>query len=219
MPLSFFALREAQVLAIVDYDAGNLRSVQRACRKVGLTAEIVADPRLVESADRIIFPGVGAATSAVDTLKERGLDKALLSAFQKGTPILGICLGAQIILEHTEEDDRDCLGIVEGICTRFEPDDPTLKVPHMGWNGVEVTQPHPLLEGVENGDEFYFVHSYFPRPSHAGNVYAVTDYGTSFCSALGRKNLFATQFHLEKSGRFGLSVLSRFAHWDGCLTT
>lgn len=207
------------MLAIVDYDAGNLRSVQRACSKVGVAAEIVADPHVIESAERIIFPGVGAATSAVDTLKERGLDKALLSAFQQGTPILGICLGAQIVLEHTEEDSRDCLGIVEGVCIRFEPDDPTMKVPHMGWNGVEITQPHPLLEGIENGDEFYFVHSYFPCPTNKDNVYAVTDYGTRFCSALGKKNLFATQFHLEKSGRFGLSVLSRFAHWDGSVTT
>jgi|TARA_B100000315_G_scaffold256845_1_gene303862 glutamine amidotransferase len=205
------------MLAIVDYDAGNLRSVQRACAKVGMAAEIVADPRLVESAERIIFPGVGAATSAVDTLRERGLDEALLSAFERGTPILGICLGAQITLEHTEEDDRDCLGMVEGVCRRFEPQDPAMKVPHMGWNGVEITQPHPLLEGVEDGDEFYFVHSYFPCPSSQDNIYAVTDYGTRFCSALGRQNLFATQFHLEKSGRFGLSVLSRFAHWNGCV--
>lgn len=207
------------MLAIVDYDAGNLRSVQRACSEVGVAAEIVADPHLIESAERIIFPGVGAATSAVDTLKERGLDKALLSAFQQGTPILGICLGAQIVLEHTEEDNRDCLGIVEGVCIRFEPDDPSMKVPHMGWNGVEITQPHPLLEGIENGDEFYFVHSYFPCPTNKENVYAVTDYSTRFCSALGKKNLFATQFHLEKSGRFGLSVLNRFAHWDGSVRT
>lgn len=203
------------MLVIVDYDAGNLRSVQRACSKIGVQAEISADPRLVESADRIIFPGVGSATSAVDTLKERGLDRALYSAFEKGTPILGICLGAQIILEHTEEGGRDCLGMIEGICRRFEPDDPAMKVPHMGWNSVEVVQPHPLLEGIEQGDEFYFVHSYYASPTDRENIYGITEYGNRFCSVLGKRNLFATQFHLEKSGRFGLSVLSRFADWDG----
>jgi len=203
------------MLVIVDYDAGNLRSVQRACSKVGVKAEISSDPLMVESAERIIFPGVGAATSAVDTLKSRGLDRALLASFKQGTPILGICLGAQIILEHTEEDNRDCLGIIEGICKRFEPDDPALKVPHMGWNGVEIVQPHPLLEGIEKGDEFYFVHSYYACLTKPENIYAMTTYGTRFCSVLGERNLIATQFHLEKSGQFGLSVLSRFAEWDG----
>jgi glutamine amidotransferase len=213
----FFLQPEVKMLVIVDYDAGNLRSVQRACSKVGVEAQISADPRLVENAQRIIFPGVGAATSAVDTLKERGLDRALLSAFERGTPILGICLGAQIILEHTEEDDRDCLGMIEGICRRFEPEDPAMKVPHMGWNGVEIVQPHPMLEGIENGDEFYFVHSYYAFPTSPENVFGVSEYGTRFCSVLGKRNLIATQFHLEKSGEFGLSVLSRFADWDGRL--
>jgi len=207
------------MLAIVDYDAGNLRSVLRACHRVGLDAEITADPVVVEAAERIIFPGVGAATSAVDTLRARGLDRALTAAFAKGTPILGICLGAQIILEHTEEDERDCLALVEGICRRFEPADRNLKVPHIGWNGVDVVQPHPLLVDVEDGDEFYFVHSYFPCPVHKENIFGVTEYGQSFCSAVGKENLFATQFHLEKSGEFGLKVLARFGRWDGRVPT
>ena len=203
------------MLAIVDYDAGNLRSVQRACQRVGLDAEITTDAAVVEAADRIIFPGVGAATSAVDTLRARGLDRALGAAFAKGTPILGICLGAQIILEHTEEDGRECLGLIEGICRRFEPEDRQLKVPHIGWNGVKVVRAHPLLDGVRDGDEFYFVHSYFPCPVHQENVFGITEYGQPFCSVVGRGNLFATQFHLEKSGEFGLGVLARFGEWDG----
>ncbi len=205
------------MITIIDYDAGNLRSVQRACRHVGVESRITADPELVMQAERIVFPGVGAATSAVDTLRERKLDVALKSAFEQGIPILGICLGAQIVLEYTAEDNRQCLGLVPGECKLFEPRDRALKVPHMGWNGVRVIQPHPLLESVADGDEFYFVHSYYPCPSNEVNIYAVTEYGLDFCSALGKDNLFATQFHLEKSGQFGLSVLERFSDWDGTI--
>jgi glutamine amidotransferase len=205
------------MITIIDYEAGNLRSVQRACSRVGAESLITADPELVKSAERIIFPGVGSATSAVDTLRERKLDEALKSAFSKGIPIFGICLGTQIILEYTQEDDRQCLGIVEGACKRFEPPDNSLKVPHMGWNGVKVVQPHPLLESVKDGDEFYFVHSYYPCPRDTSNIYGVTDYGVEFCSVVGKRNLFATQFHIEKSGQFGLSILERFCHWDGMI--
>lgn len=205
------------MITIIDYEAGNLRSVQRACHKVGAESVITADPDQVRNADRIIFPGVGTAASAVDTLRERKLDEALTYAFDQGVPILGICLGTQIILEFTEEDERQCLGLVDGVCKRFEPEDRLLKVPHMGWNGVRVTQPHPLLESVSDGDEFYFVHSYYPCPTNKADVFGVTEYGVEFCSALGKKNLFATQFHLEKSGQFGLSVLQRFSSWDGTI--
>ena len=205
------------MITIIDYEAGNLRSVQRACHRVGVDSLVTADPELVRNAERIIFPGVGAATSAVDTLRERKLDEALKDAFSQGIPILGICLGTQIILEFTEEDERQCLGIVEGVCKRFQPADRSLKVPHMGWNGVKVVQPHPLLESVKDGDEFYFVHSYYPCPTNTSNIYGVTEYGLEFCSVVGKRNLFATQFHIEKSGQFGLSVLERFSNWDGKL--
>lgn len=200
---------------IVDYDAGNLRSVQRACAAVGLDADISDDASTVESASRIIFPGVGAAHSAVDTLRNRGLDEALKSAFAKGTPILGICLGAQIVLEFTEEDRRDCLGLIEGVCERFDFPDRALKVPHIGWNEVEIIKPHPLLRQISSGDEFYFVHSYFTVPTHQEAIYGKTEYGIEFCSMLGRDNLFATQFHLEKSGRMGLAILDEFQRWEG----
>lgn len=203
------------MITIIDYNAGNLRSVQRACSRVGADSRITSDPDDVMSADRIIFPGVGSAASAVDTLRDRKLDIALKSAFDQGIPIMGICLGTQIILEYTEEDERMCLGLIEGECKRFEPEDRALKVPHMGWNGIKVVQPHPLLESVKDGDEFYFVHSYYPCPTNASDIYGITDYELSFCSALGKKNLFATQFHIEKSGQFGLAVLERFCNWDG----
>lgn len=202
-------------VAIVDYDAGNLRSVQRACQAVGLDGFITASPEEVLAADKIIFPGVGSSVSAVDTLHDRGLFDVLIEAFHKGTPLLGICLGSQIVLEHTEEGDKDCLGLIDGVVERFDFADRTYKVPHIGWNEINIAQPHPLLRQVEDGDEFYFVHSYFTRPTQQANVVATTDYNINFCSILANDNLFATQFHLEKSGRKGLSILAEFASWEG----
>ncbi|MDZ7669082.1 MAG: imidazole glycerol phosphate synthase subunit HisH [Gammaproteobacteria bacterium] len=200
---------------IIDYDAGNLRSVQRACREVGLEAEISADPDRVRRADRIIFPGVGAAGSAMQSLTASGLDQALTEAIRAGTPVFGICLGLQISLDRSEENDTATLGLIPGRVRRFAFDKPELKVPHMGWNEVRVVQPHPLLAGVKAGDEFYFVHGYYPEPEHTADVYAVTDYEIEFAAALGRDNYFGMQCHPEKSGRVGLDVLRRFAAWDG----
>ena len=200
---------------IIDYGSGNLRSVQRACQAVGLDGFITASPEEVLAADKIIFPGVGSSVSAVDTLHDRGLFDALIEAFQKGTPLLGICLGSQIVLEHTEEGDKDCLGLIDGVVERFDFADRTYKIPHIGWNEISISQPHPLLRQVEDGDEFYFVHSYFTRPTQQANVIATTDYNINFCSILAKDNLFATQFHLEKSGKKGLSILAEFASWEG----
>jgi len=203
------------VLAIVDYDAGNLFSVARACRAVDQESIITADPAVVRKAERIIFPGVGAAGSAVRALAERGLDAALRDAFLGGTPILGICLGCQIVLTRTEEDDTECLDLVPGSCHRIAVTDPSIKVPHIGWNEVRLTQQHPVLRDICDGDAFYFVHSYFPAPARAADVYGVTDHGQEFACIIGRDNLIAMQFHPEKSGRFGLALLRRFAQWDG----
>lgn len=200
---------------IIDYDAGNLRSVARACAEVGLSAKISADWREVEKAERIIFPGVGAAPSAMRSLKGAGLDRALIEAFQAGTPTLGICLGLQISLDHSEEGGTPTLGLISGRVARFDFSDQSLKVPHMGWNEVRVTRAHALLEEIEPGDEFYFVHSYFPRPSDASVVYAETAYEDDFCCALGTDNYFGVQFHPEKSGRVGLRLLEKFAAWGG----
>jgi glutamine amidotransferase len=202
------------MITIIDYNAGNIRSVLRACREVGADAATTSDPSAVVKAERIIFPGVGAAPSAMAYLKETGLDAALTSAFKAGIPILGICIGAQIILESSEEGNQKCLVLVPGKTVRFRLRDKRLKIPHMGWNEVKVVQPHPLLEGIRAGDEFYFVHSYYPQPADAKNIYAVADYGGDFCAALGYKNIFATQFHPEKSGRLGLKILERFTRWN-----
>jgi len=200
---------------IVDYDAGNVRSVQRACEYVGMKAEISADPDVVAKADRVIFPGVGSAVSAVDTLRARGLDEALHAFYQSGRPLLGICLGLQILLQHTEEGDKPCLGMVEGACERFDFADRSFKVPHIGWNEVAFTREHPMLSQLESGDEFYFVHSYYAKPRHEENSLGITTYGDrTFCSVIGKDNLFATQFHLEKSGKLGLKLLEAFKNWS-----
>lgn len=203
------------MVVIVDYDAGNLASVLRACREVGAKAEISGDPVRVRDAERVVFPGVGAAGSAMRSLRASGVGAALVDAFQAGTPILGICLGLQISLDRSEENDTETLGLVPGEVRRFRLDDPALKVPHMGWNAVRVVQEHPVLGGIEEGDEFYFVHAYRPVPAQARHVLAESEYEGAFCSALGCGNLVATQFHPEKSGRVGLRLLERFLAWDG----
>jgi imidazole glycerol-phosphate synthase subunit HisH len=203
------------MITIVDYNAGNIRSVLRACAEVGAEAEITNDPRKVQKATKIIFPGVGAAPSAMEYLTRTGLDIALKFAFKEGVPILGICIGAQIVLKESEEGPQTCLGLVPGKTVRFNLTNKTLKIPHMGWNEVKVVQSHPLLKGIKPGDEFYFVHSYYPQPADKKSVYAVADYGGDFCCALGYKNLFAAQFHAEKSGMLGLELLARFIKWEG----
>ena len=200
---------------IIDYDAGNLRSVARACAEVGLAAKITADPRIVSKASRIIFPGVGAAPSAMKSLKREGLDAALIDAFHAGTPMLGICLGLQISLEYSEEGDTPTLALIAGRVRRFDFADKRLKVPHMGWNEVKPVRAHPLLDGLESGDAFYFVHSFFPQPEDASIVYAKASYEHDFCCALGVQNYFGVQFHPEKSGRVGLRLIEEFASWDG----
>ena len=203
------------MIVIVDYDAGNVRSVQRACVEVGGDAVISNDPADVAHAERVIFPGVGAAGAAMRNLRARGLDAALVAAVQAGTPVLGICMGMQIALDRSEENDQETLGLVAGRVRRFAFANPALKVPHMGWNAVSVRRPHPLLNGLEQGDECYFVHAYYPVPEDPDVVCAVADYEGEFCCALARGSFFATQFHPEKSGRVGLGLLERFAAWDG----
>ena len=205
----------ADPIVIIDYDAGNLRSVQRACGEVGADAVISNDPARVRAASRIIFPGVGAAGSAMVSLRRGGLAKALRSAVEDGKPVLGICLGLQISLRHSEENDTETLGLIPGETRRFRLDRPDLKIPHMGWNEVRPVKPHPLLDGIEAGDEFYFVHAYYPAPEDQACVYALSTYEDDFAVAVGRGNYFGVQFHPEKSGRVGLRMLDRFTRWDG----
>lgn len=203
------------MILIIDYQAGNLTSVKRALDHLGLPSQISADPAELGRADRIIFPGVGHAGTAMQVLRRTGLDEALRAAYAEGKPILGLCLGSQIALTHSEEGDTPCLDLLPGRCPKFSLADPKLKIPHMGWNTVTVTRPHPILKDVQPGDEFYFVHSYYPQPADPAACFATSDYELVFPAAIGRRNLFATQFHPEKSGRVGLSLLRNFADWDG----
>ena len=203
------------MIVIVDYDAGNLKSVQRACKKVGMTALISDDPEKVSRADKVIFPGVGSAESAMVTLKDKGLDTALNEVAQKGRPVLGICLGLQILLDHTEEGNKDCLGLVGGASERFRFSVGDIKVPHIGWNAISLVGSHPMVENIMSGDQFYFVHSYRAKLVDEKEVIATTEYGdSSFCSILGKDNLFATQFHAEKSGELGLKIMKAFSDWS-----
>jgi glutamine amidotransferase len=203
------------MVLIVDYEAGNLTSVRRALDHLSIPCRLTSDPEDLRNADRIVLPGVGHAKSAMANLRLRGLDEALREAFVRGTPILGICLGAQIVLSRSEEGDTPCLDLVRGACKRFRLSDPALKIPHMGWNQVKVTREHPVLGCLPAGAELYFVHSYYPEPTSSDKVLATCDYGTSFAAALGDKNLVATQFHPEKSGKLGLRLLESFARWNG----
>ena len=203
------------MIVIIDYAAGNLTSVKRALDYLNIPALISPDPEIVAAAERIIFPGVGHAAAAMQTLRQRGLDRALKDAFAAGTPILGICLGTQIILTHAEEGDTSCLGLIPGTVPRFALSNPALKVPHMGWDSITAKRRHPVLRDFRQGDEFYFVHSYYPKPSDNSAVIATCDYGIGFAAAVGMKNLVGTQFHPEKSGPAGLSILKNFASWDG----
>ena len=201
---------------IVDYKAGNVRSVQRACKHLGMEASISADPEAVRKADKLIFPGVGSADSAMDTLADTGLGEAVLDFHATGKPLLGICLGLQIALDFTEEGERDCLGLVAGRCRKFAFADPAVKVPQIGWNAVAFTGEHPMLRQSQSGDVFYFVHSYYAQPEDAALTLGLTDYGgTEFASIVAKDNFFATQFHLEKSGALGLRLLAAFADWKG----
>jgi glutamine amidotransferase len=202
------------VIVIIDYQAGNLTSVVRSLKALGVEGTVTQDPAVVAQATRVIFPGVGAAGKAMATLRELGLDQALRQSFQRRIPILGICLGAQIIMEHSEENDTPCLGLLPGR-TRALSRSEGLKIPHMGWNRVRFLRDHPVFKGLPEGAEYYFVHSYYPAPTEASMVVGVTDHGLEFPSAIGWRNLVATQFHPEKSGRFGLQILQNFLAWDG----
>jgi glutamine amidotransferase len=205
------------LLAIVDYKAGNLTSVKLACEALGCAGVITADPVVIRSADRIVFPGVGAAGSAMRNLHELGLAAVLRECVAGGIPFLGICVGTQILFDFSEEDGgTDCLGILPGRVALFHPADPRDKVPHMGWNQVHHRRNHPLLAGIADGSDFYFVHSYYPRPACADDVLGATEFaGVTFAAMVGRGNVAAVQFHVEKSGPVGLQMLANFMTWNG----
>ena len=208
------------MIAILDYRAGNLTSVERALRHLGFSCRITFDHDQIRKAERIVFPGVGAAGKSMADVKELGLDTLLRERLESGVPILGICVGLQILLDYSEENDTPCLGIIPGKVRLFPKDlqdvkGERLKVPHMGWNSVTFTQRHPLFEKIPPESEFYFVHSYYPDPNRPQQVAAKTEYGISFASGVLYNNLLAVQFHPEKSGPPGLQLLHNFCTWDG----
>jgi glutamine amidotransferase len=208
------------VIAIIDYKAGNLKSVERALHNIGFPCRVTNDTAQILASEKIIFPGVGAAGQAIEDLKRTGLDRVLKQAFKDATPMMGICLGAQVILDRSEENESACLGLIRGSVKRFpyhllSNNKERLKIPHMGWNGVQLVKRHPVMEGIMTKEEFYFVHSYYPAPEAPDCVIGVTEYGITFPTVIGLRNLIATQFHPEKSGRAGLRILKNFCNWDG----
>lgn len=202
------------MLAILDYKAGNQTSVRRALDHLGIPCVITADPAVIAGAHGVIFPGVGAAGQAMNELLTTGLDKVLKDQVQAGKPLLGICVGCQIMLDYSPENDTKALGIVPGECRLFnaawtEEDGRPIRVPHMGWNRIVQKRPCELLKGIEPEAEFYFVHSYYPAPPES-YVIATCTYGEEFCAIHGGPGLWAVQFHPEKSGRPGLALLRNF---------
>ncbi|MHB1006202.1 MAG: imidazole glycerol phosphate synthase subunit HisH [Chloroflexota bacterium] len=200
-------------LAVVDYGAGNLRSVAKAFAYVGLTPTVTSVPAEVLAADAVVLPGVGAAGDAMRSLRRLGLVEVLRAFVASGRPFLGVCLGMQVLLTVSDEGgEQPCLNLVPGR-VRLLP--PGLKVPHMGWNQVRLRHEHPLFAGIPDDANFYFVHSYYCDPSDADSVLGETEYGLNFCSALTRANVVGTQFHPEKSGDPGLQVYRNFLVWAG----
>jgi len=205
------------VITVVDYKAGNLTSVRLAFEHLGAEVEITDRPEPILAASRVVFPGVGAAQASMDNLRGLGILEPLREVVARGTPFLGICIGMQLLFEHSEEDGgTECIGLLPGDVKRFRPSDPMCKIPHMGWNRVRIRRPHPLLDGIEDESEFYFVHSYYPAPSDESAIVGQTDYAdVVFASVAARGNVFATQFHPERSGRIGLTILDHFTRWGG----
>jgi imidazole glycerol-phosphate synthase subunit HisH len=200
-------------IAIVDYGMGNLRSVQKGFEKVGCPAIVTSDPAVVASAEKVVLPGVGAFEDAIAELKRKNLVTPVLDAIHSGKPLLGICLGLQMLFETSYENGRhQGLGVLKGDCVRFELPD-QFAVPHMGWNQLMIRRPAPVLEGLTEGTYVYFVHSYYVVPEDVQVIATETDYGGHFCSMIWRDNIFATQFHPEKSQAEGLKILKNFAEW------
>jgi glutamine amidotransferase len=212
-----------RTVAVVDYGMGNLRSVSQAVMRVaqgsGVDVVVTSKPDEVYAAERVVLPGQGAMPDCMRELRESGLQDAVLDAAAR-KPLMGVCVGMQMLLSHSEEGPTDGLGLIEGKVIRFrlegrlQPDGSRYKVPQMGWNRVIQARPHPLWAGVPDGAYFYFVHSYYAQPSDPRHSVGETDYGERFTCALARDNIFATQFHPEKSAEHGLALYRNFLHWN-----
>jgi imidazole glycerol-phosphate synthase subunit HisH len=198
------------LISIIDYGMGNLRSVQKGLEHVGFPAEVTRDPARIAGAGGVVLPGVGAFGACMDNLRGYGLIETVRQVIARGTPFLGICLGMQLLFEESEEfGPVPGLGIFPGRVVRFS-DRPGLKVPHMGWNQIRKCQDTPLLRGIDDGAFVYFVHSYYVVPADPALAATSTDYGMEFTSAIARGNVFATQYHPEKSQTVGLRILKNF---------
>ena len=201
---------------IVDYEAGNVRSVIRAVESLGYQPIISNDPFTISNADSIIFPGQGACDAAMASIRRNRLSDALYESIKKGTPYLGVCLGLQLLLQKSEEGDVDCLGILSGEVKRLPAGE---KIPHMGWNNVQIHSDHPVFAGIPQNSHFYFVHSFYADLQSAPISAATVHYGIEFCCAVANGNLVATQFHPEKSGGLGLKIYRNFLEFAANVTS
>jgi glutamine amidotransferase len=208
-------------IAVVDYGMGNLRSVSKAIEHVApvMTVVVTSDPAVIAQAGRVVFPGQGAAPDCMREIDARGLRQAIIDA-ARSKPFLGICMGMQVLFEHSEEGDTACLGLLPGTVQRFPAEAMVdaagnkLKVPHMGWNNVHQTGAHPLWAGIEEGERFYFVHSYFVQPDSPDLIAGFSHYPFPFTCAVATGNIFAVQFHPEKSQNAGMALLGNFVTWN-----
>lgn len=195
-------------IVVVDYGAGNLRSVARAVMHAGGEPSVTSDPREVADADALIVPGVGAAADTMRNLREHGMVEPVREYIASGRPFFGVCMGQQALLSVSEEGgEHECLGVIPGRVKKLPGGQ---KVPHMGWNRVRQRDAHPIFEGIPDGSYFYFLHSYYPEPEDKASVIGDTEYGVRFASVLARDNIVATQFHPEKSGEMGLRMYANF---------
>jgi len=204
------------MIAVIDYGMGNLRSVQKALESIGAQAVITSDPATILSADSVVLPGVGAFKTCMDNLRRLNLIDVVHKSVDSGKPFLGICLGLQLLFDESEEfDPVPALGILSGTVKEFPKSltegEAPLKIPHMGWNTVHVAHPNPLFDAVDNDSYFYFVHSYYVEPNDPAVIATTTNYGIEFVSGIHRDNVYAFQFHPEKSQQLGLSLLKNFS--------
>jgi len=201
------------VIGVIDYRAGNAPSVGYALARLGLEHRLVDRPEQLREADRLVLPGVGAAQATMDSLAESGLVEPLTERVLGDTvPFLGICIGLQVLFDHSEEGGVDCLGWIPGRVRRFGDGQ---RIPQIGWNSVSFRGCHPVTASLPDGGHFYFVNSFYALPADHDDVLGITEYGNDFCSVVARDNIIATQFHAEKSGRLGLDLLTAFSTWDG----
>lgn len=210
MQLNHLARTNDANILVIDYGSGNLRSVQNALAEIGGRSLVSNNPREISQADAIIIPGVGAGTTAMQAIRDKHLVDPIKDFARSGRPVLGICLGLQILMDSTTEGDTSCLGIIPGKVYHLPIN---VKVPHMGWNSVEFIKTHPVFKDLPTSPYFYFVHSYYVDPTDSGVVVGSTDYGIPFCSALVKDNIIATQFHPEKSGELGLTIYKNFIEY------